>query len=231
MKFHKFSYITLTVLIFVLLCMTAYATVTHNTDIFFSKFNIFLFALFFVIQVICIALYKPKFTVYRIGFYVMHFGLLIMLVGFLAYYISGEELYTSIPVDKTKAYPGITKVDNDKETYIDFGFHITVEDFRIEYYEKEEGQTVAQPKQYYANLKFTDPVSLQAKKTEISVNSPVKQKGWKIYLMSHSPDESELYLLFKKDPAENVTTFGIYMTMIGGVLMCLIRKRKAGDEN
>lgn len=232
MKFHKIAYIVMTILTVIILCLTFYSTVTHKTDVFYTVPNILLFSVFFIVQVICIAMYKPKFTVYKIGFYVLHFGLLLMLVGFLAYYISGESLNINVPVDKNVGYNKIEKVEDDgTSTIIDIGFYLTVEDFKIIYYEKEENEEKAQPKQYIANLRLSDPVSLQAKRSEIKVNSPIKHKGWKIYLMSHSQNEDYVTLLLKKDPAEGVALTGIYMTMIGGVLMCLVRRKKAGEES
>ena len=102
------------------------------------------------------------------GSVLLHFSLLVVFAGSLLSGISGKSEYIEIGVSDTADLSGIGFP----------GYHLTVKDFKIDYYDTLE------PKQYTSSLSLAvDNGSTLVE--EISVNHPLKNGGLTIYQKSY----------------------------------------------
>ncbi|MBQ8333574.1 MAG: cytochrome c biogenesis protein ResB [Clostridia bacterium] len=147
----------------------------------------------------------------NIGKWAMHFGLVIMLIGFAVFAAAGETINANVPVGSDTYYANIQR-ENGEVCELGFNFRIT--DFNIDYH--EDGTD----KMYRAGIEFADAVSLRVDSDELSVNGTIVKNGWRIYLMSYSGDT--VNLMFRRDPGEIWVKTGIWMTVAGTVLSLLV---------
>lgn len=216
---------------------TVFASVTGTSgtqeSIFNSVWVVLLLALFVVVQVICLFTLKPKFTLYRAGFYLLHIGLVLLLAGCFIYYIAGDMVNVTVPVDSTQLYRVIKRrePDSNGNDTINLDFSIGVSNFEVERYEPQAEGMPATDKYYQATLLIMPEGSRDIEEIPLIVNEPHHESGWKIYLMNYDRvSESAVQLMMKYDPGEYVTLTGIWMIIAGSVVMCLLRKEKAGDS-
>lgn len=201
-----------------------------------SVWLVLLLSVFVIIQIICFFTVKPRLTVYRVGFYVLHIGLVLFLAGSFFYYIGGDKTTLQMPVDPDNAYnqflrteqyeEGMSVQDLDKIT---FDFDIGISKMDVTYYDPETDGTSG-VKWYDGELMVIGKTASEPTYMEWSVNHPCRYNGWKIYLMGYDPNSQWVSLMCKKDPGEFLSLAGIWMLLGGSVMMCLIKKRKAGDR-
>lgn len=229
LKLLKWSNYIMTGMTAVLLALTIWSSATGK-ELFSNIWMVFLLAAFVALQTICLFTKKPKLSIYRIGFFVMHIGLVLFLVGSFIYYVAGDKLTVSIPVEPGKQYSRIKRSSDvqGRDEFVDLGFDIGVSDFKVEKYEPDENGYQAD-KYYEATLMITDAKTRQDSQVALSVNNPYRKNGWKVYLMSHY-NQTLLNLMFKKDPGEYISLTGIWMMITGSFMMCFIRKPRTGDE-
>lgn len=177
-KFHFASYLILLALTVVLAVGAAAAALTGNIDVLTGGLATGVFVIFAVIQVVCLSLYQPALTVYRIGFYLLHVGLLILLAGFTAYAVAGESITVQVPISETGSY--YSYVQNEDGEEIDLGFAFKLDGFTVEKYES------GNDKYYRTDVSFADPTTLAVEEDYLEVNRTLRNNGWKIYLMSYS---------------------------------------------
>lgn len=218
-----------------ILTVIASVTGTSGTEesVFKSPWVVLIFAFFVAIQVICLFTLKGKFTLYRAGFYLLHIGLVLFLTGSFVYYISGEKINVSVPVDPATTYNQIKRstVEEGESEFIKLNFDMGISDFKVEKYEAEEGE-VAQDKYYEATLMIIPDGTREVTSVPLIVNKPYRTGGWKIYLMGYDGTTgSVVSLMLKKDPAEFVSATGVWMIIAGAVIMCLLRKREEGEAD
>jgi len=157
----------------------------------------------------------------RIGFYLTHAGIVLLLAGFALFEFSGDSITAAVPVSK-EVYTYYSNIQRENGELCDLGFNICVKNFETEKY--DDGSD----RQYYADLLFADEVTLKVENAELSVNHPVRKNGWIIYLMNYSHAADEIYeweyvhLLFRRDPGEFVVKAGAAMMIAGTVLELLI---------
>ena len=310
-KLHKWSYLIMAVLTLVLLIAVIVVSNTGENEQMKGPLVVTLFVIYAVLQTVCVVFMKPKLSVYRIGFYVLHVGIVVMLVGFALYEIAGQSLHVNVPVNSSGDV--YTQIQNEDKSFTDLGFGIRLNNFSVDTYES------GAPRQYIANVGVYEGNSAtgamyNSDNVVIEVNKTYRRNGWKIFLMSYDDgssampgvlpveeyssvggaqaavslmmssgkydnanidyfeydpakggrvalgtdpeiwksmtgkytakvyksENSDYYyvvlsrtyvqLLFKKDPGEFVTLTGMVMTILGVVMMCLIRGKKAGDE-
>lgn len=217
----------MTVMTVILLGLTIWSSAT-GAKVFSNVWVVFLLAAFTALQIICLFSRKPKLSVYRIGFFVMHAGIVLFLIGSFIYYVSGDKLTVSIPVEPGKQYSRIKRSEEapGKELFVDLGFDIGVSDFKVEKYEPDE-RGYQTDKYYEATLVITDAKTRETSEVALTVNNPYRKNGWKIYLMSHY-NQSLLNIMFKKDPGEYASLVGIWAMIIGSFMMCFT-KHRLGD--
>jgi len=197
-----------------------------------SVWVVFILAAYVLIQVICIFLMKPSFTLYKCGFYVLHIGIVLLLTGCFIYYISGDVVTVTVPVNEKAIYSEIKRTEPDSKgndmLKLDFG--IGVSDFVVEKYTAEDG-VEGTDKYYEATLMILSDGERTPKEIPLIVNYPHHQNGWKIYLMNYDKiTESSVQLMLKYDPGEYITLTGIWMLIIGTFVMCLFKKKGAGEK-
>ena len=171
----------------------------------------------------------------RIGFYLTHAGIVLLLAGFALFELGGDSVTAAVPVDETGG-TYYSNIQRENGEVCDLGFNFRVDSRNIEYY--EDGSE----KQYSSMLSFADAVTLTVENREISVNHPVRENGWKIYLMSFTyaadgtADYDYVNLLFRRDPGEYVVKAGVLVLAAGTVLELLVgnavrTSRKTREEN
>lgn len=101
---------------------------------------IVLLGAFVIVQAVCLFVYP--FQIKKIGFYLLHIGLIAMLVGSMIYFLTGIKIQGYIPVDPQGStaqavYQGdkknLLKGDNYTANFSSFRFGLT--DFSVEHYE------------------------------------------------------------------------------------------------
>ena len=170
----------------------------------------------------------------RIGFYLTHGGIVLMLAGFALFELAGDSVTAAVPVSE-EVYTYYSNIQRENGEMCDLGFNICVENFEIETY--DDGSD----KQYYADLLFADAVTLKVEKKELSVNHTVRKNGWKIYLMNYgkgfTADGMGEYvnLLFRRDPGEYVVRAGVVVLVAGTVMELLVgnavRSKKEDEDH
>lgn len=201
--------------------------------------------------VVSIVAFNPRKGFYSIGFYVLHIGIVLFLVGSFIYTVSGQKSTVSPPsissftpaieyrmkqmgitdaqiIDmKTRYYNQIGKTAEDGSTeVVDLGFNFRIVDFKTEYYDTE--QTAV--KHYEATVGFLKSDGTE-ERVSLTVNHPIYRNGWKIYLMNVAENDpfgfTEVQLVVKKDPTEFLSTAGIILTVLGTFMMCFLRPSEA----
>lgn len=236
-KLQKILYIGLFAVSVLMTLLTVIASVMGNAgteeSVFADIWVVLILAAFVAIQVICLFTLKPKFTLYRAGFYLLHVGLVLFLAGSFIYYIAGDKLDVAVAVNPSATYGQIKRMSDDSSQaeYVKLGFDMGIADFKVEKYEAEDGQP-ASDKYYEAFLMIVPDGTREVTNVPLSVNRPYRTAGWKIYLMGYDGTTgSTVNLMLKRDPAEFVSTAGLWMTIAGAVIMCLLRKREVGDSD
>ena len=195
-----------------------------------------LLGIFGVLTVVCLCISNAGGNaIYKIGFYVIHGGLVLLVIGFMIYGLFGEKYDVGVFRGETY-YDSIRDTSGETEKMVELGFGFRLEEVYTEYHLDRDGVPTKDPKMYYAVLSVVENGSSVPKTFEISVNKPLRLNGYKIYLMAISNDgQSGATFLFKKDPAELTITLGMASTIIGAFLMCyssgFVLKKKAGDKN
>lgn len=230
-------YIVFFILSVIMTVMTVIVSVTGTAgteeSLFKSPWVVLIFAAFAAIQLICLFSIERTFNLYRAGFYLLHIGLVLFLTGSFIYYITGDKLNVSIPVDSTATYNKIKRLSDEgvESEFVKLDFDIGVSDFKVEKYEAKEGE-VAEDKYYEATLMIIPKGTRDVTSIPLIVNKPYRYEGWKIYLMGYDGTTgSTVSLLFKKDPTEFISTVGLWMIIAGAVVMCLLRKREEDEAD
>ena len=177
-KLHFVTYLTLLVLTVILAIASIVAAATGDISILTGGLAALVFIVFAVLQIICLAIYQPALTPYKVGFYCMHIGLLLILAGLAAFELAGNDMTVQVPVSESGAY--YDNIKNEDGETIDLGFAFKVTDFAIEKYES------GADKYYRADVAFTDPTTLAVEKDYLEVNRTLRKNGWKIYLMDYN---------------------------------------------
>lgn len=177
-KLHRVTYLVLTLLTIILAIASIISAASGSIDIFTGGLAAFVFIVFAILQIACISVYQPAFTPYKIGFYLMHLGLLILLSGLAAFELAGFDQTVSVPVNENGSFYSSIRNENGEEE--DLGFSFRINSFRVDKYES------GSDKYYRADVEFLDPATLRQSKEYLEVNRTLRQNGKKIYLMDYS---------------------------------------------
>ncbi|MBO4356446.1 MAG: cytochrome c biogenesis protein ResB [Clostridia bacterium] len=139
-----------------------------------------------MVQFVCVIFYKPSFSFYRIGFYFVHLGLPLMLIGFALGTILGQSHYSRVPVDPSGNY--YTGISDESGEVTDLGFGLKADSFTVEKYDS------GSDKQYKLTLSIYEPnnrtnIYYNSGKSVLEVNKTFRKNGWKLYLMEYTDGE------------------------------------------
>ena len=207
-----------------------------------STFVPIILSLFALSLIVAIVMYNPKKSIYSVGFYLSHAGIVFFLAGCLTYSLFGHSVNVAppnvsslTPTVQAAMYANGEEIPNGYYNRIpgkngkvlDLGFNFRVTDFKTEYYDEEKTSV----KHYEATLGILDGENEISK--SLTVNHPIYYNGWKIYLMSVSENTAygyeEILLTFKRDQGEILSTSGIIMTVLGVFAMSFLRKKEDGQ--
>ena len=165
------------------------ATVKDDGTSMHSWPTLLIFSIYALVQIVCLAMYDYRPKIYKIGFALVHAGILVMLVGFLAYNISGE--YYTLNFTVGEGYDGFyTQNDDGEDEYYEFGFGVEIDKFTVEKYES------GSDKFYHADLTFSDDETAERETAALEVNRTLRKNGWKIYLMDYGDGKNEFVKTF-----------------------------------
>lgn len=239
------SYLVLAAVTAVLVIMTILQS-AGVTGVFSGMPIIAVFSVFVLCLAVSLFLFNPKLSVYHIGFYLLHAGIVIFLVSGLIYTVSGQSVSAAPPNiqsitptiayqieqqggdagELTDFYNRIGNSSTGETVSFDFGFRIPA--FKTEYYEDENGNPTQNVKHYEATIEFRKSDGSTETKI-LTVNHPLYYEGYKIYLMSAQENSTygyqEVTLLFKQDKTEFLSDAGIVLTVIGTFMMCFGKAR------
>lgn len=184
-------------------------------------------ALLLVICVCVSHIYGGK--TYKIGFFVLHGGLAVLLIGFLLQSALSQSVTFVMNVDGS--YPNSEQstvyIDSrDALKKMDLGVELSAVDMQVDRYEN------GMEKEYLLTLESRRGVGdFSPVRHELSINHPIRINGNKIYLMSYkeaNPPEGyytdAVVLMAKYNPMEYTIILGMLTTLAGTVIMCLFRK-------
>ena len=97
-----------------------------------SVFFIIFAAVFAAVMIWCLVFYK--FSLKRLGFYLCHTGVLLIVVCSFVSWGTTKDTYFNIPINKDGFYGEIVQNDG---SVLDFGFDISVASFKVEKYDAE----------------------------------------------------------------------------------------------
>jgi len=192
-KFYSISCVVLIAVFWVIVSVTVACSFGKNVN--FEGFTIVTAALIAVAAFTAASLFwdqsknyngfkNKAFVLKKIGFWLLHIGVIVTLAGFAGFDIFGDKITASVPVGGDTYYRNIQRSHENNEVYdsereiVDLGFNFNIKSFETELYED------CSAKQYRCSISFFDEISLRETVHELSVNNPVCQGGWKIYLMS-----------------------------------------------
>ena len=229
-KLYFIACIILSVILGVSLILSIYIGFTGsnpNSALFGRILVLFLLGIMAVLTVVCVVFSQVGGkTVYKIGFYILHCGLIVLTVGFLLTNLTGEKHIVQLRTGSAKDSFSIFRFEDGNS--FSFSERMGLESVTADYY--NDGS----PKYYEAVLAFYDRATLNktGEKT-LTVNHPLRVDGYKIYLMSEDADNGIATLLFKYNPGEYVVLIGIVTLFAGTFVMCFSgfeRKRKGGRQ-
>ena len=177
-KLHSFCYLTMTLLTLILTAASVAAAVSGTVDIFTGGLGAVVLIIFAILQIACISVYQPAFTPYKVGFYLLHLGLLILLSGLAAFELAGRELTVQVPVNEYGSFYSSIQSESGEETELGFSFRVNA--FCADKYES------GADRYYRADVEFLDPTTLRQTKDYLEVNRTLRQNNQKIYLMDYS---------------------------------------------
>ncbi|MBO5936810.1 MAG: cytochrome c biogenesis protein ResB [Clostridia bacterium] len=192
---------------------------------------------------VSVVAFNPQKSIYDIGFYLLHVGIVIFISGMIIFAVRGSSHYVALPdlssvteevenqmkstygwsdkdIDRLRSYRN--QIAGENGEIIDLGFNFRITDFDTEYYEDDKSV-----KHYEASLEFfLNDGTIETE--SLTVNHPIYRGGLKIYLMNVglSPyGYEQVNLLIKNDPAEFLSVAGIILTILGTFMMCLLPKQ------
>gem|GEM_PF-2071732 len=197
------AFIIMAAITVLMVAFSIYATVSSDASVLSGPVTYVIFGIYFLVQVVCICLYKPGASVYKIGFYFTHVGILVLLIGVLLFIMFGKSVYSSVPVNADGQYYAAIK--GEEET-IDLGFGIKIDTLTVEQYEDGSDKYYGSDVTLYDYSDNTRNY-YEAATATLAVNSPVRRNGWKLYFMSYSDgkySDDDTYLLpYDYQPDEN----------------------------
>ncbi len=224
------NYILFCIVMLICTALVLIATLIYqlsSDNVFLTPFTNVMLIVFAVITALCLCIDNPNGQIfYKAGFYILHGGLVLLIIGFLISNMMTKNYTVSVLKDGNY-YNSIRDGDNT----VDLGFYFRFDDLNIEYYENENSESDNKSvKQYYAYLTVSYPDG-KNEKIELSVNNPKLINGYRIYLMN-VPTSGDIgaTLLFKHDPAEATIYTGIAILIIGTFIMCYLGNVTAGKR-
>ncbi len=130
------EYQTAGIILAVLASIVAYSTFLHKTNIYFTFWFNVLFGLLLVSILACIFALKPKFNLRYMSFLTLHLSILIVATGFLVNALGMKKCY--FPLEKGKPTNDCLAMKNTEvtEKKVNFPFAVTLQDFKVLYYEQ-----------------------------------------------------------------------------------------------
>ena len=170
---------------------------------------------------LCISSVAGK-LLYKIGFYVLHGGLVILIIGFVLTNLASKEAAYELTAFDVRQ-EAITSVqfyggdgdgkDDELLSTVTLEKGIALKSITTENYEN------GQPKHYEAVIAFLDKNTGKTADTAVlTVNHPLRYQGLKVYLMT--ADDDSVGLLIKSNPGEYVVIAGIVILTVGTFVMC-----------
>ena len=237
-KLFKISCIIMTVLLAVILALAFYIGFSGNNpnDAIFGKITVISTMVILVILIVFAVVFMNvggKLP-YKIGFYLAHSGMIVLVVGLIITNLTQTKHY--IVVDDSEVGSKKTNIiqdaENGKRVY-SFENSICVERYETEYYDEEKNS----PKNYKAVIGLYDVLSgVRVDSKTLMMNKPARIEGYKIYLVNIYPEGSlsmaggGVGLLFKYNPGEYVVLFGFAVTLAGIILSCFSGIKRLNDK-
>lgn len=190
-RLHKWSYVIMGVLTLVMIAVVIAASVSGTNTLLTNGPTVFIiFGVYFVIQIACLLLMRPSLSIYKAGFYILHTGVLLMLIGLFLFEVFGETLSANVPENSAGAV--YTRLQREDGSFADFGFGIRLNNFTVENYES------GSPKYYGAYLGVYETSDAgngdmyNSENIMLEMNKTYRKNGWKVYLMSYNDGSGAL---------------------------------------
>ncbi|MGD9731113.1 MAG: cytochrome c biogenesis protein ResB [Desulfamplus sp.] len=120
----------------------------------------------------------------RLGVYVVHLSILLMLAGAVIGSVWGFKAFVSIPEGET-VHSAFLRDNNEP---VDLGFSLRCNSFKVTFYD------TGQPKEFKSNLTVIED-NKETLTTDIVVNSPLRYKGLSFYQSSYGIDSAKSVVL------------------------------------
>ena len=183
-----------------------------------------------VLLVICVCISRIYGSAtYKLGFFVLHGGLAVLLVGFIMQSAIAQSVSFVLDVNgnySSSDQPTVYTDSRDALKQLDLGVELCAVNMDVQYYEN------GMEKEYTLTLETRKGVDdLSPVYYDLKINHPIRINGNKLYLMSYvKADPATGYysdavvLMAKYNPMEYTIVFGMLTTLAGAIVMCLFRK-------
>lgn len=241
-KFYTVSCVIMAVITALALIVTFYVGTTGKAPAQSPGWNgLVLFSLISmgVLTVLCLCVSAVGGKIpYKIGFYILHGGLVVLIVGFVITNLASMKCYGELKTveDGGSLAPSVDFYeDGVLKNRVDLTYSVGLKSIKTDYYES------GQPKHYEATLVLVDRTTRETvKELSLTVNHPVRIDGLKFYLMDAPKDGNSIKILVKDNPGEYIVISGIVILTLGTFIMCFsdgfsIRgllglQKKSGEE-
>ncbi len=132
MKQMKLSVLIMSILAVLLVAGSIINSLQPEVKFYSSILFLAAVVLYLVIQIICVACFK--FSLKKIGFYLCHVGIVILIISSFVTMIYLQDTSFSIPVDASASYGSVMREDGSD---LEFGFEISVSDFQVKQYDPD----------------------------------------------------------------------------------------------
>lgn len=117
----------LTVVVLILSCIHMFINPDYDMS---SWVMVVTLGIFTVLMIVCILL--EKFHIRKMGFYLLHIGLVLLLIGCFAYFMNGQKYTLTFQRDPNNYYMVTAPVEDGEP--LDLGMDIKIMDTTVEYY-------------------------------------------------------------------------------------------------
>lgn len=150
----------------------------------------------------------------RIGFLLVHVGVVVILVGAVVGWRTGEKHDFALPIGLGEY---VREIQLREGGSVPLPFGMACHRFSVEFYEPQGKSSV--PRLFLADMAFQiegEPV----REEKLAVNHPIEIQGWRFYLMSYdSQNRAYVVLTARRDPGRLAVVAGIWMVIVGTVML------------
>jgi cytochrome c-type biogenesis protein CcsB len=168
----------------------------------------------------------------RIGFLVVHGGIVAILIGATVSYFFKTEGQLGLWEGGTGNVIENVDIATGEHSRHELPFQVTLDDFQIDRY-----QGTMRPAMFRSKVRVTDPVTSETFAAEIWMNNPLRHRGYTLFQSSYQQQGGREASIFSvsKDPGQTIAFVGYGLLVIGmcwvfGTRIAAHRRARSAEE-